>query len=340
MFNLNEHSQHVKDTYDNGLFLGRLVWYSITEDTKVDYATFCAEVLTVYSTFDGSIPPNLPPAPRYVDVFKRGCTQAKLVNVPAPVVTPVVSCGGVGFPQPKPYTKSNYTVRPAGADPSKVWRMIVREDLDTENHSLGYTELCSIQFNRTDNSINFTPLAAYADDAKVDGMKREIADYYTKETSNLTAYFVREYIRGLLEKNMYAIRVRPSGGVYFIHEQYAPVVDALEIAITNLGEKFGSSMHSLPLLDDSKQREMLRAAFENESVGEVDQLLGEVSAILKDDKQISMNKYQQFAEVQDALVKKVADYSDLLDQALDLTGSRLELLRDVMWNLASQVKVD
>ena len=204
MFNLTDHAQHVKDTYDNGLFLGRLVWYSVTEDTKVDYATFCAEILTVYAAFDGSIPPDLPPAPRYVDVFKRACTKSKKINVPAPTGGSFVRADGSTVVLPDVnYTKSNYTVRPAGADPSKVWRVIVREDLDTENHSLGYTELCRITFDRKDNSLNFQPiLPAYSNDAKVEGMKREISEYYKNETDNLTAYFVREYIRGLLEKNI------------------------------------------------------------------------------------------------------------------------------------------
>lgn len=325
MNDFTSHVQHVKDTYDNSLFLGRLVWYSVTEETKVNYSDFCGEILNVYSTLNGTIPPVLPPAPRDVDVFKRACTAAKRVNVPAPVNVA--------------YSKSNYTVRPAGSDETKVWRVIVREDLDTENHSLGYTELVKIAYDRNMNAIMFTPLVAPTDDAVAPEMSKDIQDYYTREAGNLTAYFIREYVRRMLERDLYAIRVRPSGGVYFIHEQYAPVVEALETAMSNIADKYGSSMHSLPLLDDGKQREMLRAAFESESVGEVDRLLGDVSEILRDNKQISMERYQKFAEDQNALVKKVADYSDLLDQALDLTGSRLEMLQDVMFNLAGQVKV-
>lgn len=319
-----EHVESIETHYTADVILGRLTWYTVTEGTKMNHVEFCKRIIDIYEKIGAGIPPDLPPQPRAVDVFKRACTASQLKNI-------VPDLADVN-------TKMNFNVRPTGTDHDNVWRTIVREDVDNAGHSLGYTELVLINFQRSTETLTFKPVVDGAMDCEhVKGMVAYIQDYFKDESENLTAYFVREYVRKLLERDMSAIRVR--NGVYFVGQEYAAGLDALETMVNGLGDD-ETNMHSLPLLDDGKQREMLRNAFEQESVGEVDRLLGEIAEIREKGTKIGQARYNAFYAEFEALTRKVADYSDLLDTALDLTGSRLEVMRDTMFALMDNVKVD
>lgn len=320
MTNTNIFNEHVDKmlNYDNELFLGRLCWYTVTEDVRVNYKDFYELILKAFANMD--IKPKLPTPPRGVDVFRRACTGAEIKNY-----SDDTSGDGVRY---------NYMIRPAGSDADRVYRVIVRETVDNNGHELGYDELIKVVYNRASESIDFRPEAI--DDPVVSEIQGAIIAYFYDWRDTLTAYACRELVRKLIENNLNGIRVRPSGGVYFVHERYAPVIDALDPAINMLSPD--SAFHFLPLLDDGKQREMLRAAFEDESVGQIDTLIGEMGDILKGDKQISMERFASYKASYDELRGRLVDYSDLLDEKLELSATRLEIMQQVVYELIGKVK--
>lgn len=321
------HIESIKTHYDKSLLLGRLTWYTVGEGTKVNFNEFCKNIMEVYAKL-GKIPSDLPQAPRGCDVFKRACTSSQEKNIPTEETN----------------VRYNYNVRATGSSHTNVWRTIVREAVDNEGHTLNYKELVLINYDRTTEVLSFGPLdddgfgnTSLTTDLTVKGMVEYIKGYYKEQTENVTAYYVREYVRKVLERDMYAIRVRTSGGVYFVNEQFGEALEAIEGLMNEFSD---ANMHSLPLLDDGKQREMLRNAFEQESVGDVDRLIGEIAEIKAEGATITQKRYDAFYKEFGELTKKVADYSDLLDTALDLTGSRLEVMQQQMFKLMDNVKVD
>ncbi len=302
--------------YDPEVFLGRLAWYSISESSHIDHGKFCGVLV------DNGLSSHLPPVPRSSDVFKRACTAAQRKKVPTA--------------HPKVFI--NYLVREVGKDSDNVWRRLVAEQVDTEGHKLGYTELVELHFYRPTSKITVTvlPEAGGALDDTARAVVETIEKLFVEWDNSLTPYSIRELIRKILT-GMNATVVRPSGGVYFVRQMYAEQIEAMERAIATLPG--GSSLHSLPLVDDSKQRAMLRQAFEDESIGAIDGLLGEISVILKSGTKITSDRFAQFKSEYDGLKKKVVDYSDLLDVALAETGSRLEIMNDALFQLLGRVKV-
>jgi hypothetical protein len=298
--------------YDSEMFLGRLAWYNVTELSFIDHAEFCKALVSY------GLDTILPPAPRPSDVFKRACTASQRKKVPTS----------------EPRVFNNYMIREVGKDVDNIWRHLVREQVDTEGHVLSYEAVYELHFFRPTITVKSKRMGNGIDhvaDDVVDSMKSRF-----KELDNLlTPMAVRHFLRKTLEA-LHATTVRPSGGVYFLREDHATIITALEDVIGQL--PVGSSFHSLPLIDDTKQRSMLKRAFEDESIGEVDSLLGEIAQIIKGKKQITADKYAEYKVEYDRLRSKVADYSDLLDEAMEATASRLEIMNDVLFDLVAQVK--
>lgn len=320
MTNFNEVIDKLNTDYGSDMFLGRLVWYTVTAELDATHKEFHA--LAMQNFFDLDKQPILPGYPKTSDVFKRACTEAQRRNVPTA----------------EPGIKNNYLTRSTGHDPKKIWRTIVRETVDSEGHTLSYVELITITFDRATENIEFQQTAGVDE---TDPVATEIADaivgYVKVEGDKITAYAVREFARQYLERVLLATKVRPSGGVYFVNEANAVAVEALDKTLNGLG--LGASFHYMPVLDDSKQREMLRVAFESESVGEIDRLIGEMAELMAAKQKISSNRFAGFADEYKVLRRRIAEYSDLLDEKMEATANRLEIMDTVLMELMTWVKV-
>lgn len=298
------------ENLDNSLFLGRICWYAITETSYINHELFCQELLR--REFSAA----LPPVPRSSDVFKRACTASQKNRVP-------VDDGFV-----------NILVREVGKNAQFIWRTIVAEKIDTEGHRLDYTECIALTYDRQAQTIVTEVLNPLGESQAVQAVEQEIKDLYAAWFNVLTPYAVREHIRRLI-RGLGASVLRD--GVYFVPEEHSARVDALEEIVAIVGG--GSLFHSLPLVDDRKQRQMLRAAFEADSVGEIDRLVGEIGEILRTDRKISSDRFADFKVEYDRLRGRVGDYSELLDEAMDASGSRLEVMDQLLFQLMGRIKV-
>lgn len=308
-------------TYDPALFLGRLCWYTVTEDLNVSHQDFNAKAMDVF--FDVDVPPTMPGFPKTADVFKRACTASQRLNIP------VDDC---------PDCKANYLTRATGHDDQRVWRTIVRETIDANDHSLGYTELVTVTFERKTEKIKVTVHDQLIEDPIGTEMAEDIKAYVNAKVDVMTAYAAREFTRKYMERNLFATCVRPSGGVYFVAESHAAEVEALDTLLNGIG--VGASFHFMPILDDAKQREMLRAAYESETIGDIDEVISEMAAIMADStKKISSSRFANFAVTAQEMRRSIAEYSDLLNESLEATADRLEIMDEVLISLMGHVKV-
>lgn len=312
-----DHKQHM-ESYDPGLVLGQLCWYSIPE-MHVDHSTVVQQMQT-----SGLDQLALPPVPRSADVFKRACTASQKRRV------------HTNFHN----VFHNFRCVEVGKDGDRIWRKIVLERVDTDDRSLGYTELAELTFDRATATITHTYPCGHThqcdDRSFAQPRIDEIYQYYKEWNNALTSYAIRELIRNLLNA-LHATVVRPSGGVYFVREDDAPLLFALENMINNLPG--GCSLHTLPLLNDMKQRAMLKKAFEDESIEEIDRILGEMGEIIKSGNKITSARYADYADQYNTLSKKVGEYSALLDDAVSETASRLEIMQTTIVHLMDTVKL-
>lgn len=298
-------------TFDPNFFLGKICWYTVTDAAYMEHTTFCADLLSA------GLQNVLPSPPRSSDVFKRACTAAQQRRV--------VAADG---------TVENVLIREVGKDHDNVWRHIVVEKVDPNGRTLSYDECVELHFNRTSEQIEVRELSACAQSATVQNTVNTVLSGYRHWYNMITPYRVRETIRFIV-RSWGATVLRD--GVYFVPREHFEDIERLETMVNDRVP--GSNFHSLPLIDDRQQRAMLRQSFEDESVGEIDSLLGLIRDIRTSNKRISSDRFADLKVQYDKLKEKASDYSFLLDDALGETNFRLEMMDKALFELMGQIKI-
>jgi hypothetical protein len=300
MTTYTEYTKHLKNS--DFPVLGMLAWYSVPETAEITHAEFVKLVET------SDAPVKTPEVPKAADVFRRACNAAKSLKQPTGI----------------PDVFANYTMRDAGYDDGFVFRRMVEEKVDGKNHSLGYRVLGLVSFAKKGVRASFSrdipeddPAIGYWDD-----MCKDINDFIDARMLFLTAIAVRETARRSLETTLRGTRVRPGGGVYFVAVEKAEKLEALDYVINSVDN---ASFHILPLIDDEKQREMLKVSFEDESVEETDRLVGEIATLLKSDKNIPAKTFTNIQQRYAEQKGRMTEYSALLNDALNRSSTSLEV---------------
>ena len=319
---LDAYANRVDSQIDQDNLLGRLVWYSLSE-MRVPHADF---LKMLEEAGIGATPPR---KPSDADVFRRVCSNVKRQRIPTKDPDVFENYRMVEF-------KDSYTIT----------RRVVRERVNNAGRKLGFVEVLDITFNRDTSDLVFKLLVPpRVAGAVVKEIETEVTDTYYEWRGCLNAQAIREWMRNHL-MGIGATMVRPGGGVYFVREAHLPVVEGYE-AIGDVLNDMRTEIdhgrvefHSLPLIDDRKQREMVQRAYEAETVDAVDRLLVEITKLSKSGKDISSDRYTALLDEYQSLMARTTDYEDLLQEKLDSTSKRLEIFSASLLNLRKQVKVD
>lgn len=311
-----------KSRVNPNVYLGRLLWYSITDDTMVEHAPMIAQLKAAGFTKD------LPGEPRDYNVFARVTTAAKR-----------------SIQRPGTDLHENWLIRDvAGRAENVITRRVVLELRDPRGKKLDYHPIADIEFDRQKSSIAFTfrpETTEYIDSLEPEDAFRvmntakdidtEIRHEYKRWRGKLNHYAVRMWIRDTI-LDMGGIAAKPSGGIYFLREEFAKDVDALVDVVGALG--FGNECHALPLIDDRKQREMLKRAVEADTRGAIEQLMVEIKDVKKEGK-LTPKKFEQILIQGKRLRRKTDDYKKLLEVELGEIGSSLSILSTMTLSLSS-----
>lgn len=298
------------ERFDQDLVLGHVAWFTIPESAATTVTN-----LTRLCTIHGLNAPAMPSAPRAADVFKRACTSVQVNRLPTG--------------DPNKYI--NLLSRRVGHDADHVWRRLVQEVVDTEGHTLSYDEVYELKFNRASNTITVTPLTWMPSTEAVQAVS-EVQTYFDTRRDLVTSFTVREWVRSVL-RSLSSVALRD--GVYYLPNASADQMRALEKVVNALS---GATCHTLPLVDDRKQRAMLKQAFEDESVVEADRLIGQITEILLDkDRTVTTDRFANIKVECDRLRGRVLEYSDLLSEGMGSSAARLEVLQMSIEELLDRV---
>lgn len=301
--------------YDDDVYLGFLCWYSIPENL-LDHTHVVQEMARA-----GLQDFSLPAVPKGSDVFKRACSSNQRKNVAA-----------------HSNDRHNYLIRDTGFENGMIWRRLVRETVDMDGHTLGYVEQVEFEYDTEHDSVvyrlldgdPYTPTDQNAAEIAVQ-VEHDFKAWNNKITAGTLRLQLRDIFRGWR-----ATAARPSGGIYFVRRDHLEEVGRVEQFVGSLPD---CNFHSLPLLDDTKQREMLKVAYENEGIGEVDRILSEIGEIMSTPNgRLTSERYAGYATRYKALTRKMADYSDLLDDTMEGVASRLEIWQAQMIKLMEHVQ--
>lgn len=306
---------NLERTYTPDLFLGYLAWYSIQDGVVVTRDEFVT-TLADYGVDAGTVSKV-----HATGVFKRACNAAQVKKF-RPTAQDIIDYRNAGMTHSGQVSYVNYMIRDAGYDKDGTYRNIIREAVDAQDAHLSHDEIIKVSFMRktktivTERLAHLTPVERRIIDT--------INDFYREETETLPNNSIRGFINQEMQGGMFSVRVRPTGGVFYVRSTHSTRLHNLEDAINAIGGGF----HTLPLVDDTKQREMLRIAYETETQAEVEGLMTEIREIMMAGTKITRDRYVDIKMRTDHQQAKVSEYSDLLTEGVERTGSYLEILAE------------
>lgn len=289
--------------YGSGLtddtILGYIAWYTVTKPQLTHEAIM---QLVIDTGLDLRI---VPKSPRAGDAFKRACRYSERLGLEIPY---------------SPNT-ANFLIRPVAQTIKDIERHVVLEIIDPEGRKLTHETAAELRFVR-ETGVLHVKMEQLTPDLKplLEDTMDNFASILKNSTKYIEAQVIRRMIRSQLEY-MNAVLARSKGSVYFIPKKHKKLMEGLTEFTSNCGP--GSVFHSLPLVDDTKQQELVKGAFEEGIHEQSQQIITELAALASQDKEITANAWNDYKQKLVALTHKANEYGDLVD--FELTKSQTEL---------------
>lgn len=291
------------------MLLGNLAFYSVTSTLRISRDDFKDKLATC------GIEDYTPKAPRDDDVFRRVCTDAQRKRVPTD----------------DPEIYENWLIRDVKRANHIVWKQIVVEQVNAANKRLGYEPMMQLKF--INGAIEAEALANWIP-PEIQTLANEILYEYQGMRGTLNDYAVRETMRKVL-LDADATVVREGGGVYFVTAAKSEAVANLEDLALMID---GVQLSVIPLIDDAKQRNMIKEAFENETINAIDSTLDDIDKMMKGP-EITQKAYAKMVKEAGDVRRKTKDYAELLDENLGNAQLRLQAYEHGLKRLLDHVKI-
>jgi uncharacterized protein (UPF0305 family) len=281
--------------------LGHIAWYTITQPhvTHEELAEMVSD-----------LPLNknlLPSKPRLGDAFKRACRYSERKGLS--------------------YKKDqfvNFLIRKVTQSTNEVIRHLVLEIVDSEGETLEYHDVAHLKFDRKANTLNVRKLNL---NNELDALTQETLKLFTDNFDHASKYLDAQVLRLMIRHQldgMGAISVRKQGSIYFAPLGVKDQTEALETLCERLGN--GSMFHALPLIDTTKQREMVTAAFEEEVHDEATQIITELKAKKIQGSQVTGRAFDAYRVRYNQLKNNASEYAQLVENEMVKTKTEIKAL--------------
>ena len=238
-------------------------------------------------------------------------------------------------------------IRHVRRDSDQIVRHVVREIRDEAATRLSYdTRLAECVFGRDSHptathgagALHLTPDRAAigalppGEQERVQAMLADLQAAYQHHRTYLSSDRLRGVLRTYIE-DLNAIRVRPTGGVYFVQRRYAGTLAALRELVRRMGA--GSHLARVPLPDQEEMREMVITAFTTKSREDLDRLARDIATAQRDSGTAPAAieaLHKRFRGLQAA----AAEHTQLLNTSLDDTTAALKLVNAQLASLLGQ----
>jgi hypothetical protein len=295
--NLREYEDRVRLTPSS--WLGQAVAFRVAEACLISHSDLRAQLKAI------GLEDFLPRAPKDEDVFRRVASGHTRKRVPTAVE-------GVF---------ENYLIRDVARGSRQVTKQIVVEQVDGANKRLDYAPTVQLDYDSgmiTSEVIHTTPV----DPTQALNLADLITMDFNNERGHLNSYAIRGMLRSILDASDAVPFL--TGGLYFVGPVWTNRITDVE------GMKVpGMELHSFPIIDDKKQREMLRRSIEAETNEQMDKMLKEIEGLLAGP-EITEAQFRQLADLRVVTKDKAKGYAEMLDETLDNTQFRMQMLDAAM----------
>jgi hypothetical protein len=309
-------------------FLGSLLYFSISQ-ADVNLANAKRDLAAAGLSTD-TLRKNLRPVDAFRKASKRFEKKFKPVN-------------GI---------RSELMVRPVGEDGDQAYRHLVLERAVIQagkKRRVFYEKVGEITFSRgvkvageyKDHGVTCRRTTANLGDAltnEEDQWLTEQLATFQDHYDHLLHYMDSHAVRTFVREYIYALSgtcVKESGGLYFIKQDKTDEIERLAEWVRSIGSEF----HTLPLLNLTEQKAMILEAFEEETIQEVERLMGEVGKILSDaDRKIEEKTFDAYADKAAVLAAKVQEYNAMLGARAERAAYEISIYGQQVMNLSSRIR--
>lgn len=297
-------------------YLGSLVWFTIS-DLRITREQL-AEAFAQAGIDKAHLPK--PICPR--DAFRRASSNAELKNW---------ELGGD--------IRMNILIREVKADGKTIIRQAVRELVDKNNVRLQYQPYAQLELQGEEINVKWlNPVEAKVEADTVEKIKRD----YQTEKESYNGRTIRDIITNVL-RECNPVAVRPSGGVYFVPQQYEDAVRALQKLVKALAQHSitdrKSQLWTVPVIDAEEQREMLQTSLEEQVASEAKSLLEEMTRIIKTGQRLTKSMTQKYIERVRELSNLVKEYEEMLETQAIAARANLEVVQAQAMALLEKAEV-
>ncbi|WP_067819838.1 DUF6744 family protein [Actinomadura kijaniata] len=226
----------------------------------------------------------LPPAIRAIDAFEQ-VTGARGVNHKYALESGQPATGNSQSARRTSGQAVEITLmwRHVRRDRHSIVRHLVREVRDATHSTLTYSQVAECEFVRDTRpgvprgagSLRVNP--DYSALATLGLREAETVMHLLDEVRTTYQqrchYYTGDRLRTLVHDyvvHLDAIKVRPTGGVYFVHRAHADILARLRTLVSRLGPK--SELSRIPIPDQHEMRSMIETAWANQARDELDRL--------------------------------------------------------------------
>lgn len=284
--------------------IGNVVFYSATEATRISYEDMVTRLT------DNNLEAFLPGKPRDNGAWLR-TTQ------------------GIERRKQRIGTTDHYEnilVRKVYHSEGAIEKHVVVEIVDANDRRLDYKPVVQMQYLPVGHEFTVAPLGFPIHDRALAlaGEAKEAYDYWKGHLHSDAVRDVMSWVIG----STHALTIRPSGGVFFILDDFTGRLQHLMDAVDGIP---GISLNAVPLINSADQREMLKRAFESETVGEMIKITGSIRDMLKDPTaKVPRSEADRIVNQVIAIREKATAYENLLGNTLAAAGLHESALKQAI----------
>lgn len=291
------------DNLDPNTLLGYMIFYYIP-DIKISHSEF--EQIFDNNKMDKKC---LPPKIYEHDAFRRATGKVK--------GTIAVDVGGA-------YSDAKLNIDEVVNDQNKVVRILGRKVIDSANAEVNYEPAGKFYFDKGNKSASFSVNPTFAAEYDYNTLMEGTIDLFKE----WTAYHSKDTVRNIVNKIVKSTQpVTIIKGAYFIPKGEYDIIKGLQGVIKDLAQFTTGDVPGIeviPLIDTVEQRKMISTKANTELMGEIDDLVTELSDMLTDStKDIHKRTINRIAcQFQDLRSKKET-YSTLLETKMSVVEQQL-----------------
>ncbi|OPX87900.1 MAG: hypothetical protein A4E53_02272 [Pelotomaculum sp. PtaB.Bin104] len=282
-------------------FLGNLTWFTIT-DCRIKRADL--EAMFTEAGIDNAY---MPKEINKRDAFRRAAKVGEVKKAPL-----------------NDDQFLNVMVRDVRQDKDNIIKQLVREVVDAKNERLEYKPVANLSLF---DELHVIPIVDMNYSERLAASKIESAFEIEKE--NYDGRTIRNIVMNVL-KDCKPVAVRPSGGVYFVPQEYQPIIDSLRVFVERASDHsitgFKSRLYKVPVVNAEEQLQMLEESLEDQVKAEAGSMVEEMTKLIKSGKDISQSAAAKYIQRVKDLSNMVKRYEEMLNTQIVEAQADLELV--------------